>query len=225
MPPPVTAIMATVILHPRQTIATCYNKTMPFRPVCYRETSMKSKLLVMAALLAAASLTSPARADNISLNFSGGGVFTAIALILPPEPEYRPARHLSPNPMILWAPMSLIASLGFFRTLNPIAACPERERRDPGLVAISPENPAEMDNYLAPHSFSAYPVPNFPPHNRFTYDNLLYPGGNSPQSASSYPPMAGILTSMDCCSRSQAVTWWICGVPAISGTAQPMAWV
>ena len=151
---------------------------------------MRHKLLAAVSLFAMTSLISQARADTLDLQFSGGGVFTSIELTY----------HLNPNtgPIGTWPnafdPVGsyVIDSVtGTFSDSAPDLPAPIVNAAIQGLVAINPENPAESNNYLVPHSFSAHPVADFPTHNRFTYDNLLYADGNSPQTASSYPRHGG----------------------------------
>ncbi len=159
---------------------------------------MRHKLLAAVSLCAVATLTSQARADTLALQFSGGGVFTSIELSYHLNPNTGPIPSTGPGGVIVWPnPVDPVGSYvidsvtGIFSDSDPNLPAPIVDAAILGLVAIHPENPAESNNYLVPHSFSAHPVPHFPTHNRFTYDNLLYAGGSSPQTASSYPRHGG----------------------------------
>ncbi len=96
-----------------------------------------------------------------------------------------------------------------------------------GLEAVNNATP-DPTNLLAPFSFSRFaatgldsvgdapPAPGAPAPTSLTYDNLFYPGGNSPGVASDYPFGGGILDIyglLFTLNNGDVVDFWSNGVP------------
>ncbi|HEY0206589.1 MAG TPA: PEP-CTERM sorting domain-containing protein [Acetobacteraceae bacterium] len=144
---------------------------------------MRSRLLPAAALLAAVSSVSQARADVAAFGFSGGGVSGSVVLTYGPDAVVGdpPGAYVITN------------ASGTFSDLNiGIAGA--------AITGVAPSAPAspEPTNLLAPKSFGFYPITSGVPAPGgasapgFAYDDLFYPGG-SPQTASDYPFHGGFL--------------------------------
>ncbi len=132
-------------------------------------------------LLFAASLSSPANAGSIVLNFVGPGVGGTVNLIFGSSTDSK-----YPEAFEVTSVSGIFSDSNNGLNLINVPIGP--------LVGITYDIP-EASNLLAPHDFSRFAVASGlgPENNGFlTYDNLYYPNG-SPPTASDYPPHGGFL--------------------------------
>jgi hypothetical protein len=142
---------------------------------------MKTKLVVLATLLLAASLPWQANASTFTFGFSGPGVSGTIALTYGAATD---STYLQAFEVTAVSGTFSDSNNGLNIVNAPIGS----------LVPIKHDTP-EPTNLLAPNDFSRFAVSAGLPaaNNGFlTYDNLFYPGG-SPQTATDYPAYGGFL--------------------------------
>jgi hypothetical protein len=137
---------------------------------------MRNAYAAATAVIMSASLTCQASADTFSFNFAGLGVSGSIQLTYADNPNAGsnwPGNNPNVNDPIGSFVVTGIngnfsdANLGISNALIT------------GIIPSNPQDPGELDNTYAPHSFGFYPNGSAP---GFSYDNLFYPNG-SPQVA------------------------------------------
>ena len=160
---------------------------------------MIRKLLLSAAALVCAVLTSQAKADGFQILFAGPGVSGSLFLTYgaATDAKYPGAFEVTG------------ISGTFTDTNNGLNIV---DASSLGLVPITHDTP-EVTNLLAPADFSRFAVATGlgPENNGFlTFDNLLWPGG-APQTASDYPASGGfvdIYGLMFDIGNGQVVDFW-----------------
>ena len=154
---------------------------------------MKSRHILAAAAIMAATLSARVAAHDYAFNFSGGGASGSINLTWSPNPNTGVIPGTSPNPVDPIGSYIVTGISGTFSDTNIGIV-------DAAITGIVPSNPHDPEdtNLRAPHSFGFYKIVNGPltpegvPAPGFSYSNLFYPGG-SPQSATDYPFHGGFL--------------------------------
>ena len=137
---------------------------------------MRNAYAAAAAVIMSASLTCQASADTFSFNFDGSGVSGSIQLTYDVNPNAGSDWPGSvPNVNDPIGSFVVTGILGNFSDSNLGIL----NAQITSIVSSIPQNPGELDNTYAPHSFGFYPNGSAP---GFSYDNLFYPNG-SPQVA------------------------------------------
>ena len=177
---------------------------------------MRNQLLATAALLAAASAATQARADTISFNFSGSGVFAQIQLTYSPSSPQGPLDS-QPNtnyPVGSYVVDHVSGTFSDSNTPTPIVNAVIAD-----VVAPTFETTGDPGNILAPYSFSRLPGP---AGGQLTYDNVFYLNGNVASVATGYPFFGGYFDiyglAFSLVGSGIEVNLWNDGTPDGSGT-------
>ena len=141
---------------------------------------MRNAYAAAAAVIMSASLTCQASADTFTFNFAGSGVSGSIQLTYAENPNA--GNNWPGNRPNVDDPIGSFVVTGITGNFSD-SNLGISNAAITGIIPSNPQNPAELENTYAPHSFGFYPIANGTGlATGFSYDNLFYPNG-SPQVA------------------------------------------